>query len=179
VTQRPGSRVAKSTYLCWFLNALKAHKARQTAERLHLGPSWVDSGHVFTSTIGTPLEPRNIGREFGLITERAGLGHWHPHELRHSFASLLLEQGVAIEVVSEVLGHASIRMTADTYGHIQPAQREAAASAMDLALARPKRNSRPKNLEIISPIRLTGQDIAHTVECMYTFDFITIQRYRL
>ena len=115
--------------------SLRAHKKRQTTERLAAGPVWRDSGHVFTTTIGTPIDPRNIGRDFASMTEAAGLGHWHPHELRHSAASIMLAQGVPIEVVSNVLGHTSIRMTADVYGHIQAPQRQAAADAMTEALS--------------------------------------------
>jgi len=58
----------------------------------------------------------------------------HPHELRHSAASIMLAQGVPIEVVSDILGHSSIRMTADVYGHILEPQRAAAADAMAKAL---------------------------------------------
>jgi integrase len=58
----------------------------------------------------------------------------HPHELRHSAASLMLASGVKLQVVREVLGHASIRMTADVYGHILAPDREAAADAIDQAL---------------------------------------------
>jgi integrase len=114
--------------------ALKAHRARQAEERLALGPGWQESRHVFTTSIGTPIDPRNLYREFRLICERAGLGRWHPHELRHSAASLMLAQGVKLHVVSEVLGHSSIRMTADVYGLILAPDRRAAAEAMSEVL---------------------------------------------
>jgi integrase len=90
----------------------------------------VNSGHIFTTSVGTPIDPRNLYREFGNICRDADLGDWHPHELRHSAASLMLAQGVKLQVVSEVLGHASIRMTADVYGHVQAPDRQAAADAM-------------------------------------------------
>ena len=109
------------------VESLKAHKARQAAERLALGEAWADSGFVFTSSIGTPVDPRNCYREFRGICEAAGLGRWHPHELRHSAASLMLAQGVKIQVVSELLGHSSIRMTADVYGHVLAPDRRPAA----------------------------------------------------
>ena len=64
----------------------------------------------------------------------AVLGDWHLHELRHSAASLMLVMGVPLQVVSEVLGHASIRMTADVYGHILEPDRQAAAEAMSTLL---------------------------------------------
>ncbi len=109
---------------------LKAHRAAQTADRLKVGEAWADTGLVFTTTVGTAIDPRNTGRYFDNLCEAAGLGHWHPHELRHSAASLMLAAGVPIEVVSDVLGHASIRMTADTYGHVMAPQREAASEAI-------------------------------------------------
>jgi integrase len=120
-------------------DGLRAHRARQASERLAAGESWRDSGLVFTTQIGSPLDPRNIYRDFVTVAQRAGIGRWHPHELRHSAASIMLAQGVPIEVVSNVLGHSSIRMTADVYGHIQQSQRDAAADAMTAAIwSKPK-----------------------------------------
>lgn len=113
---------------------LRAHKAAQNAEKLRLGKSWINSGHIFTSSIGTPIDPRNMYREFKDLCREAGIGDWHPHELRHSAASLMLAQGVKLQVVSEVLGHSSIRMTADVYGHVLAPDRKAAADAMSSLL---------------------------------------------
>jgi integrase len=115
--------------------SLRAHKARQAAERLKVGASWQEGGYVFTSGIGTPLDPRNVSRQFADLAARIGLGDWHIHELRHSAASLMTAQGQPIEVVSTVLGHSSIRMTVDAYTHIAPSGRKAAATAMDTVLA--------------------------------------------
>jgi integrase len=112
------------------LVGLLEHEERQKSEKRALGRSWTNSGYIFTSTVGTPIDPRNLNREFQKICHSAGLGHWHPHELRHSAASLMLAQGVKLQVVSQVLGHASIRMTADVYGHILDPDREDAAKAM-------------------------------------------------
>jgi integrase len=113
---------------------LLAHSERQRAEQRAAGPSWTDSGFMFTSLVGTPIEPRNLHREFKQVCERAELGNWHLHELRHSAASLMLAQGIKIQVVSQVLGHASIRMTADVYGHILDPDREEAAEVMRAVL---------------------------------------------
>ena len=112
------------------LKALLAHEKRQQAEKEWLDDEWSDSGYIFTSSVGTPIDPRNLYREFQVICRSAGLGDWHPHELRHSAASLMLAQGVKIQVVSQVLGHSSIRMTADVYGHILDPDRKEAADAM-------------------------------------------------
>jgi integrase len=112
------------------VDVLRSHKALQAKDRLKAGEAWQETGLVFTTGIGTPIEPRNLNRHFSDATEKAGLGHWHPHELRHSAASLMLAGGVPVEVVANVLGHASIRMTVDTYGHILPPQRQQAAERM-------------------------------------------------
>jgi integrase len=109
---------------------LLEHEQRQCQERERYGARWTDSGFIFTSRIGTPLDPRNFYRNFQSICDQAGLGHWHPHELRHSAASLMLAQGVKLHVVSQVLGHSSIRMTSDVYGHLLEPDRLEAAVAM-------------------------------------------------
>src|SRR5579871_3925553 len=66
--------------------------------------AWQDMGLVATST-GTPPDPSNLRRAFSAMTTKAGLGHWHPHELRRSAGSILSAAGVRIEVVSDIMGH--------------------------------------------------------------------------
>jgi hypothetical protein len=85
---------------------------------------------IFTSNIGTPLDPESFGRTVPKICKDAGLGHWSIHELRHSCASLLIAMEVPLEAVAEQLGHASIRVTKDVYGHLMPRSRARAAEAM-------------------------------------------------
>jgi integrase len=116
------------------VEALKSHLRRQRRERKEMGEAWQDHGLVFCTPIGTPLDPDNHRRAFTALTERAGIGRWHPHELRHSATSIMLAQGVPIDVVSKILGHTSIRITADVYGHILEPQKNAAAEAMAAAL---------------------------------------------
>lgn len=113
---------------------LRDHKNRQEKERIEADDLWVEHNLVFCNPIGKHLDPDNHRREFSKLTQRAGLGHWHPHELRHSAATIMLAQGVPIEVVSKVAGHSSIRITADVYGHIQPEQQQRASAAMETAL---------------------------------------------
>ena len=112
------------------LTLLKNLRVREKAAKLVLGPAWTDTGFIFTNAIGGPLDPRNLLRDFKKICVGAGLGDWHIHELRHSAASLMLAQGVKLQVVSDVLGHSSIRMTADVYGHLLDPDRESAAAAI-------------------------------------------------
>ncbi len=111
------------------VSALKAHRARQLQERLLAGDRWRDSGLVFTSRIGTPLEPRNVTRAYKALLTRAGLPDIRFHDLRHSCASLLVAQGLHPRVVMETLGHSQISLTMNTYAHVlADVQREAAVT---------------------------------------------------
>jgi integrase len=83
---------------------------------------------VLASSIGTPLDPRNVTREFKALLVAAKLPNIRLHDLRHSCATLLLAQGVNPRVVMETLGHSQVSLTLNTYSHVLPAlQREAAA----------------------------------------------------
>ncbi len=117
------------------VEVLERHHRRQEAEELVRGKRWNnESGLIFTSTIGTPLDPEQFGKTVPKICESAGLGHWSIHELRHSCASLLIAMEVPLEIVSEQMGHASIRVTKDVYGHLMPKARARAAEAMRTVL---------------------------------------------
>jgi integrase len=101
---------------------LKEYRVSQLREKLEFGPSWggewSEVDFVFTTPIGTPIDPRNFGRNLEQATESAGLGKWSPHEFRHTAASLMISSGVPLKQVSEALGHSSISVTADVYGHL-------------------------------------------------------------
>jgi integrase len=112
----------------------RQHRARQAEARIAAGTLWQDHGLIFASEAGTPMDPDNFSHSFVRLCERAGLGHWHAHELRHSGASLMLAQGTPLHVVSEVLGHASIAITKDVYGHLLEGDKRKAAESMSLAL---------------------------------------------
>jgi integrase len=96
----------------------RQHRVRQVQAQMAAGERWHDHGLIFSSEIGTPMDPENFSRSFSRLCQRSGLGHWHPHELRHPGASLMLAQGTPLHVVSDVLGHASIAITKDVYGHL-------------------------------------------------------------
>jgi integrase len=93
---------------------LKAHKERQQA-RMH------DSEYVFTTTVNTPVEPCNISSGFKNVLKRAGLPSTiRFHDLRHTCATFLINEGVHLRVVMEILGHSTITTTADIYSHVLP-----------------------------------------------------------
>lgn len=100
----------------------------EVRDKLRCAP---DPDRVGAAAAGRPDDFR---RRFAVIAEKAGLGRWHVHELRHSAASIMLAAGVPLEAVSKVLGHASIRITADVYGHVMDPQRQQAADAMGRVL---------------------------------------------
>jgi integrase len=114
--------------------ALRAHRTRQLEERLACGPGWQDTGFVFTTPIGTVVDPDNFGHYFSKLTKKAGLGHWHLHELRHSAVSIMLALDVPLHIASEVVGHSSIAITKDIYGHLLGGEKQSAANAMAGAL---------------------------------------------
>jgi integrase len=116
------------------LRELERHHARQAAERLVIGSAWVDLGLIFTTTIGTHLEPRNVLRDFQRLTRIAGLGSVKLHTLRHSAASAMLAGGLDLATVAEHLGHGSKAVTLQIYSHAMPARRAAASVLLDAQL---------------------------------------------
>ncbi|MCU1668491.1 MAG: integrase family protein [Blastococcus sp.] len=116
------------------VDVLRAHQTRQAMDRDAAQEVWKDSDLVFTTEIGTPLEPRNVLRRFELLAQRAGLRGVHLHTLRHSTASFLLAAGTHTKVVQEHLGHSSYAITADIYSHVAPEQKREAADRLDAAL---------------------------------------------
>ena len=113
------------------VRVLKEHRRCQEIERSDADGQWVETGLVFTTTVGTPIDPSNLRREFDKLTRKAGIGHWHPHELRHSAASLLSAAGVPIEQISDVLGHEGPRTTAAVYRHLVNPSVSAGRAPMD------------------------------------------------
>ena len=116
--------------------ALKGHRARQNEERLQLGSLWEDWGLVFPNLSGKPMNADYLyHRGFKPLLERAELSGFTFHSLRHTCATLLLSKNVNPKIVSEMLGHATISQTMDTYSHVMPGMREVAATALEEALS--------------------------------------------
>jgi integrase len=96
--------------------ALREHRARQAKERLVAGSRWQDHGLVFASQLGTPLDASHVRRAFKGITKKAMLGNnWTPRELRHSFVSIMSDNDVPLEIIADLVGHASTAVTEEVY----------------------------------------------------------------
>lgn len=117
------------------VKALRAHRVRQKQERLVAGSNWKETAHVFTTTVGTPMDERKVHYEFKRALCRAGLAPKRFHDLRHTAASLLLAQGVHPRTVMETLGHSQISLTLNTYSHVMPTVLRDAANKMQAILA--------------------------------------------
>lgn len=115
-------------------SALQRHRRRQIAAQLAAGTTWRNEWDlVFTTSIGTPLDGRNVTKRFQRILEASGLPRLVFHELRHSAATLLLAQGVALRTIMDILGHSQERTT-NRYAHRVPVMQADAAMKLQEAL---------------------------------------------
>ena len=98
--------------------AVKEHHVEQAKQQLKAGKAWQDNDLVFCTSVGTPLDAANVRRSFRRITKSAGLGeNWTPRELRHSFVSIMSDNGVTIEQIADLVGHRTTIVTQKVYRH--------------------------------------------------------------
>ena len=117
------------------VEALRSHRKRQAEEQLRAGAQWADNGLVFATGRGTPYDYQTITtRHFKPLLKRACLPDIRFHDLRHTYATLLLSRGTHPTYVQKSLGHANIAMTLDRYSHWMPSMGRATAEAIDAAL---------------------------------------------
>lgn len=114
---------------------LKEHRRAQREERMRAMDVWTETGHVFTTETGQPVDPRNVLRATTTAATKAGLSGVNVHTLRHSAATHWLENGVHLRAVSDLLGHSSTRITGDVYAHTSDAAAERAMEVLGSALA--------------------------------------------
>ncbi|GGT66768.1 tyrosine-type recombinase/integrase [Streptomyces purpureus] len=115
-TRASERRIALPTHSA---QSLKLHHERQQREREAAGTTWQQTGHVFTTPQGRTVDPTNLTRAFKTLLRKACLRRIRFHDLRHSTATLLLEQGIELVVIKELLGHAHIGVTAAVYAHVR------------------------------------------------------------
>ncbi|MEU1401915.1 site-specific integrase [Streptomyces sp. NPDC005728] len=133
-TQSSERRIALPTPC---LRSLKQHRDRQLQEREAEGTGWKGSGYVFTRPDGAPIEGSTLTRHFNTLLHQARLRRIRFHDLRHSTATLLLEQGVELVVIKELLGHAHIGVTATIYAHVRLRLQRDAIDLLGHALRNP------------------------------------------
>jgi integrase len=121
------------------IDVMRSHYECQQSERLATGDKWVEHGLIFTNSFGGPIHHRNLLRDFYRQLKSAGLPRIRFHDLRHTAASLMLNNGVPALVLSRRLGHSKASITLDVYGHLIPAMQAEAAELID---------------ELITPIQL-------------------------
>src|SRR5215208_141064 len=117
------------------VEALRSHRKEQMEGQLRAGSEWQDQGLVFASNKGTPLDAQNIvNRHFKPLLKRSGLPNIRWHDLRHTYATLLLARGTHPTYVQKSLGHASVQLTLDRYSHWMPSMGRNTAEGIDEAL---------------------------------------------
>ncbi|UXA04417.1 site-specific integrase [Mycobacterium sp. SMC-2] len=113
---------------------LREQRLRQKQERLRAGNQWRENGLVFTTELGSPVDPRNLLRVIETAAQTAGVEGVVVHTLRHSAAAAWLEGGVHIKAVADLLGHSSISITGDIYGHSEDSTARAAVDDLSRQL---------------------------------------------
>ena len=134
---------------------LEAHRLRQDEFRRQFGPDYrSDLDLIFANPDGTPLMPNSISSTVSRVCRRLGLPKGASlHVLRHSHASLLLEEGVDLATVSERLGHSSVRTTADIYSHAIRGKDQEAAEMWDKIMAPAREASKSEVVNRVSTLK--------------------------
>lgn len=99
-------------------SALLARQAAQRAQQAEAGDAWVDTGYVFTTASGRPVEPRNLARSFERIVRTAGLPTITFHDLRRSAATLMKDLGIPARDAQVILGHSHVSVTLGIYSEV-------------------------------------------------------------
>lgn len=120
------------------MGALTVHRKRQAAERLAAGEDWQDSNLVFCHPDGRPYTRDDLNWRFSKVTRRAGLGHWHAHEARHTAVSIMSKNGVPIQEISDTVGHKSTHVTETVYRHVIVPAVRGGATVMDDIFGEPE-----------------------------------------
>ena len=124
---------------------LDEHRRKRAEEKLRYAGSWAHPELVFVTRIGTWIRPRNLLRQFKQLAREAGLPEIRFHDLRHTAATIMLEQSMHHKIVQERLGHSRLATTLDTYSHAIPdMQRDAADTLGQIVSDRERAQSVPK-----------------------------------
>lgn len=113
----------------------EAARSAQEENRRLFGKEYHASDYVFTWPDGRPYSPDYVTDKFSALLKKHGLPHIRFHELRHSCASLLLNNGFGLKDVQEWLGHSDIKMTANIYGHLDVGRKQSIADQLSGVLS--------------------------------------------
>ena len=116
------------------IEKFRKHQSLQVEDIKTADKSWKENDIIFPSSKGTPMDPSNLYHNFKKLLIDAGLPDIRFHDLRHTAATLMLQQGVHPKVVQERLGHSDISMTLNTYSHVLPVMQDEAAEKLDVLL---------------------------------------------
>lgn len=113
------------------IEALREHYNNQHLIKQSVGTKWQENDLIFTNSFGGPINPRNLLRDFKKLLQDAGLPPIRWHDLRHTTASIWLNQGIPVLVVSKRLGHSRPSITLDIYAHLIPNKQTELAEMID------------------------------------------------
>ena len=117
---------------------LRQHR-REQKDRFDALGIWRTNDSLVFDHAGEPWNPNTFGTEFARRAHKMKLPAVRLHDLRHSYATLMLESGVDLKTVSQALGHSTIRITADTYAHVTPAMQQSAAERLNQIIGSARR----------------------------------------
>lgn len=114
------------------LSILNTIKEQQQINKSKAGNSYIDNNLIFCNENGGLIDDSNLSRSFSRFLKRLGIPHKHMHCLRHTYATLQFENNIPLKTVSELLGHKSIKITADTYTHVLKRQMDKSIDILDI-----------------------------------------------
>lgn len=139
------------------VSTLREHRRLQAEHRLSLGSEYQNNDLVFASETGTPIHPSNLLRNFKKTIKKANVRVIRFHDLRHSFSSWLIDEGQELVVVSRILGHSSISVTADIYAHLTTRTMKEAVNPLDAKLSQTSKHaSEAQTVKETAPIYLVS-----------------------
>lgn len=130
-TQRARRTIALPEFA---VESLLTHHREQRARKLAAGDAWQDQNLVVELGDGRPVDPSEFTRKFADLAKKAGAPGVRLHDMRHAFATMLLNSGVHPKIASEALGHSTVGITLDTYSHVLPNMQGVAAAAIQETL---------------------------------------------
>ncbi len=141
-TKKGRRRIPLTKDAACLLRSLRKH---YLTTKIRLGPDFRDHDLVFSRADGEPLDPGEVSHRFSALAEQAGFEGLRFHDLRHTYATMLLRAGVHPKVVQELLGHEHISTTLDTYTHLVPSLCTDATERLESLFSEDGTKMAPKN----------------------------------